>query len=98
MESKQSIQKQNGETTNTYENDIYNYTICSNGYSNIYRKTDDPEKTIAQLMEDLARTTTKLNFLVDTIGVWSQQGVISSALGEQISAWVYGSENNKSKK
>lgn len=98
MESKISVQNENGVTKSTYDNDTYSYTICSNGYANLDRKTPDNEEIISQLMEDLGRNTTKINFLVDVMKYCAQQGAIPKEQLEQTLEWIYGPENNKLRK
>lgn len=98
MESKISVQNENGVTKSTYDNDTYSYTICSNGYVTLDRKTTDNEEIVRQLLEDLGRSTTKINSLVGVMKYFAQQGVIPKEQLEQTLEWIYGPENNKLRK
>ena len=49
-------------------------------------------------MEDLGRSTTKTNSLVDVMKYCAQQGAIPEEPLEQTVEWIYGPENNKLRK
>lgn len=97
MESKYYTQKINGVTNNIYTNEIYNLLIGTDGNVNLNRKIADSNMIINQLIEDLVRTNKKMDTMLNVIENVIKQGFITSEYAQQLSEYVYGQENDKSR-
>lgn len=66
----------NRDVISVYENDAYNLTIYSDGNAIIARNTDDSNVVISQLMNDLAKSTVRLETLVNAMNNGVTLGIL----------------------
>lgn len=98
MESKYYREEINGITRNVYKNEVYDLTILSNGNVNMDRRIQEPDTTINQLIEDLARTTLKMQTLMDVFKDCAQRGIIPDEYIDKLSSYVYGMQSEEPSK
>lgn len=97
MESKYSSTEINGEIQSVYENDVYNFRISTYD-QDLEIKTSQSHAIIDQLVEDLTRTTIKLEKLVGVFKGMVEKGTMAQSGMDEILRFIYNSQNESSKR
>ena len=101
MESKYFKRENNGTIQYVYTSDVYDLTINNKGGqldNNLSAKGNTIDTVINQLTSDLSNTTLKFETLMNVFSECTKGGMIPEELLNNVSAYIYGSQTEPSKK